>query len=87
MKKQKHPLPRRDKQHIDHCLEQGLTTEEVRYIATTFNDALQEPDADVNGLRQPVESLTPQGLHAFNTLIDNSDKEYASWAEPLKDNP
>jgi len=78
------------KKNIDHCLEQGLTAEEARYIATIVDDASQGSDADINALRQSQgaddESLTPQGLHDFNTLINNSEKECASWAKPPKDN-
>lgn len=78
------------KKNIDHSLEQGLTAEEARYIATIVDDAPLGYDADIHALRQSQgaddESLTPQGLHDFNTLINNSEKECASWAKPPKDN-
>ncbi|MGF1868338.1 hypothetical protein [Photobacterium indicum] len=90
MKKQNKNMTRRDNHPIEHCPEQGLTIEEARYIATIVDDATHEPDANLNALLHPqeneVESLTPQGLHAFNTLINNSEKECASWAKPPKDN-
>ncbi|PSU41767.1 hypothetical protein C9J12_29460 [Photobacterium frigidiphilum] len=91
MIKQNSPLTQQDKHPIKHGLKQGLTIEETRYIATIVDDATHEPDANLNALLHSQgtddESLTPQGLHDFNTLINNTEKECTSWVKPPKDNP
>ncbi len=98
-----HTIAARIKHHIDHCLEQGLTQEEAHYLASTLIDhadkfaqgSVFESTATLQPSVNGGDTMQPQGLHDFNTLINtnketvpiNSEKEYASWAESLKDNP